>query len=134
MSVKLYGCPLYAGIVVGHVGKTRIGFGRVDRYQIVQPQVCPHCGSLEFNSQPVAVQLQQVAQLVEHPIEIVEYQRHSCKCTHCGQIHAAEWPSSLVPGQDLGVSLQALLRKGWATTVICPCVKLSSSVTRTRRH
>ncbi len=53
--------------------------------------------------------MQQVAQLVERPIEIVEYQRHSCKCTHCGQIHAAEWPSSLVPGQDLGVGLQALL-------------------------
>jgi len=93
----------------GHVGKTRKGFGRVDRYQIVPPQVCPHCGSLEFNEQPVAVQVQQVAQLVERPIEIVEYQRHSCKCTHCGQIHAAGWPSSLVPGQDLGVSLQALL-------------------------
>jgi len=79
----------------------------VDRYQIVPPQLCPHCGSLEFNSQPVAVQVQQVAQLVERPIEIVEYQRPSCKCTHCGQIHAAEWPSSLVPGQDLGVSVQA---------------------------
>jgi len=51
--------------------------------------------------------VQQVAQLVERPIEIVEYQRHSCQCAHCG--HTAPWPSSIVPGQDMSVNLQALL-------------------------
>lgn len=40
---------------------------------------------------------------------IVEYQRHTCECIHCGRGTTAEWPSSVVPGQDLGVSLQALL-------------------------
>src|SRR4028118_1924262 len=49
----------------GHPGKTRKGFGKVDRYEILRPQVCPHCGSLEFVEKPVAVQVQQVAQLVE---------------------------------------------------------------------
>lgn len=53
--------------------------------------------------------MQQVAQLVERPIEVVEYQRHSCECRRCGQMHTAEWPQTIVPGQDLGVSLQALL-------------------------
>jgi len=53
--------------------------------------------------------VQQVAQLVERPIEIVEYQRHSCQCAHCGQTHTAPWPSSIVPGQDMSVNLQALL-------------------------
>jgi len=38
-------------------------------------EVCPNCGSLEFSQQPVAIQVQQVAQLVERPIEVVEYQR-----------------------------------------------------------
>ena len=93
----------------GHPGKTRKGFGRVDRYEILRPQVCPECGSLEFTEHPVAVSVQQVAQLVERPIEVVEYQQQSCQCVDCGQVHIAAWPQSIVPGQDLGVSLQALL-------------------------
>lgn len=93
----------------GHPGKTRKGFGRVERYEILRPQACPNCGTQEFTAQPVTVQVQQVAQLVERPIEIVEYQRHSCQCIHCGEVHTACWPDSIVPGQDLGVSLQAWL-------------------------
>lgn len=93
----------------GHPGKTRKGFGRIDRYEVLRPQGCPDCGSHEFVAQPVAMQVQQVAQLVECPIEIVEYQRHSCQCAHCGKVHTAAWPDQIVPGQDLGVSLQALL-------------------------
>ena len=93
----------------GHPGKTRIGFGRVDRYQILRPQLCQNCGSQAFGEVPVSVQVQQVAQLVERPIEIVEYQQYSSRCADCGQVHTAPWPESIVPGQDLGVSLQALL-------------------------
>lgn len=93
----------------GHEGKTRKGFKRIDRYQILRPQECPACGGDEFVAEPVRVQVQQVAQLVEHPIEVVEYQQHSCECVDCGQIHTASWPESIVPGQDLGVSLQALM-------------------------
>jgi len=55
------------------------------------------------------MQVQQVAQLVERPIEVVEYQRHSCECSDCGQIHTASWPESIVLGQELSVSVQALL-------------------------
>jgi len=58
---------------------------------------------------PVAEERQQVAQLVAHPIEVVEYQRHTCKCLDCGQTDTAPWPKSIVPGQDLSVELQALL-------------------------
>ncbi len=93
----------------GHPGKTRKGFGRVDRYEVLRPQLCPQCGSLAFAEVPISVKVQQVAQLVECPIEIVEYQQHNCECVHCGQVHTAAWPESIVPGQDLGVSLQALL-------------------------
>jgi len=75
----------------------------------LRPQLCSHCGSQAFAEVPVSVQVQQVAQLVERPIEIVEYQQQSCQCADCGQVHTAAWPESIVPGQDLGVSLQALL-------------------------
>ena len=40
----------------GHQGKTRIGFGRVDRYEILRPQVCTECGHTEFDSVPVKVE------------------------------------------------------------------------------
>ena len=52
----------------GHKGKTRKGFDRVDRYEILRPQICC-CGQAEFILQPVKVDFQQVAQLVECPID-----------------------------------------------------------------
>ena len=83
---------------------------RIDRYEVLRPQVCLECGSVEFADSSIAVQVQQVAQLVEQPIEVVEYQRQSCQCAHCGKVQIAAWPAErIVPGQDLGVSLQAWL-------------------------
>jgi transposase len=93
----------------GHPGHTRKGFGRVDRYELLKPQKCSHCGSGEFVEASVSVQRQQVAQLVVQPIEVVEYQRHTCQCAHCGQTDTAAWPTGIVPGQDMSVGLQSLL-------------------------
>lgn len=36
----------------GHLGKTRKGFGRVDRFEILRPQVCKCCGYREFSATP----------------------------------------------------------------------------------
>ena len=96
----------------GHQGKTRKGFGRVDRYEILRPSDCICCGNKAFASLAVKVEKQAVAQLVERPIEIVEYQRHTCICESCGNVQTASWPEDIIPGQDLGVKLQAFL--GWA--------------------
>lgn len=93
----------------GHPGHTRKGFKRVDRHEYLKPQQCSHCGGLEFLESPVSVQRQQVAQLVARPIEVVEYQRHTCTCAQCGQTQTAAWPEGIVPGQDLSVGVQALL-------------------------
>ncbi len=41
---------------LGHEGKTRKGFGRVDRYEILRPQVCTVCGHTEFASVPVRIE------------------------------------------------------------------------------
>jgi transposase len=95
----------------GHEGKTRKGFNRIDRYQVLRPDKCCHCGSSDFESEPINVWLQQVAQLVDHPIEVVEYQRQQCRCRVCGQETQASWPARIIPGQDLDAGLQALL--GW---------------------
>ena len=93
----------------GHLGRTRKGFGRVDRYEILRPEYCPDCGSDRFIEQPVSVQHQQVARLVERPIEVVEYQRQTCQCARCSQRVSAPPASDVVPGQDLSIGLQALL-------------------------
>jgi transposase len=95
----------------GHPGKTRKGFGRVDRFEILRPQFCFCCGSTGFITEPIKIETQQVAQLVERPIEIVEYHRHTCICNHCGNLQTADWSPDIVPGQDIGIKLQAFL--GW---------------------
>lgn len=95
----------------GHAGKTRKGFSRTDRFEILRPQFCDCCGQGGFISEPIKIETQQVAQLVESPIEIVEYRRHTCVCSNCGNKQAAEWSPDMVPGQDIGIKLQAFL--GW---------------------
>lgn len=92
----------------GHQGKTRKGFGRVDRTEISSPSICLNCGSQEL-SQVINIHKQQVATLVAKPIEVVEYQTQSCKCLECGAVVRGEPPQGIVPGQDLSVNLQALL-------------------------
>jgi transposase len=95
----------------GHEGKTRKGFGRVDRIEILRPEVCPHCGRTHFTSDTENVEIQQVAQFVANPIEIVEYHCYHSQCVDCGKVCAANWSHEIIPGQDLGVRLQALI--GW---------------------
>jgi transposase len=95
----------------GHEGKTRKGFGRFDRIEVLRPQVCSMCGAKQFSLNRVNVEVQQVAQLVANPIEIVEYHRHHCECMHCGTSCAADWLDEIIPGQDMSVRLQAFI--GW---------------------
>jgi transposase len=92
----------------GHQGKTRKGFGRIDRYEISNPEICKWCGSREL-SEVISLQTQQVACLVAKPIEVVEYQTQSCKCLECGGVVRGSLPEGIVAGQDLNINLQALL-------------------------
>lgn len=55
------------------------------------------------------MELRKKLRLTARPIEVVEYQRHTCQCTQCGQSHRADWPKGIIPGQDLSVELQSLL-------------------------
>ncbi len=91
----------------GHHGKTRKGFGRVDRFEILRPTDCVYCGQKAFAPVAVKVEKHTLAQLVERPIEIVEYQRHRCVCECCGNAQTASWAQDIIPGQDLGIRLQA---------------------------
>jgi transposase len=84
----------------GHEGKTRKGFGRVDRIEILHPEVCLHCGGIDLMSDISTVEIQQVAQFVANPIEIVEYHRHQYECLQCGKTCVAPWSDETIPGQD----------------------------------
>jgi transposase len=93
----------------GHEGKTRKGFGRVDRTEVVRPGECPACGGTEFSELPVLVRRYQVAELAEPAIAVVEYEQQCCECVTCG---AAVWgtlPPEVVGEQSLAARLQGLL-------------------------
>ena len=96
---------------LGHPGKTRIGFGRVDRYELLKAAKCSSCGQLLEGAKSLKIEKQSVAVLVARPIEIVEYQRHHIRCQCCGETTTPAWPNQMIPGQDLGMKLQGLL--GW---------------------
>jgi transposase len=93
----------------GHEGKTRKGFGRVDRYEVVRPKLCPECGGREFAESPVSVRHQEIAELVESAIEVVEYEQQCCSCLDCGAMVWGVLPETVVGGQSLGTRLQSLL-------------------------
>jgi transposase len=95
----------------GHEGKTRQGFGRIDRTESVKAEKCPHCGSNHLAPAERRQRTLIVAQLVERPIEIVEYKQECAYCADCGGQVLGVLPEDVVPGQDLGASLQAML--GW---------------------
>ena len=92
----------------GHAGKTRKGFSRIDRIEFLGPERCPSCGSAAFEAATVSEVRHQVAQLVSRPIEIVEYVQQQCRCG-CGECVKGQWPSDIVPTQDLSIGLQSLL-------------------------
>lgn len=43
----------------GHPGKTRKGFGRVDRVEILRPEFCHCCGQTDFVGEPIKIETQQ---------------------------------------------------------------------------
>jgi transposase len=95
----------------GHEGKTRKGFGRIDRIESLKIEKCLVCGGSHLEKSGRWEQSHVVAQLVERPIEIVEYKQECGYCVDCGSKVLAVLPKEVVVGQDLGAGLQAML--GW---------------------
>jgi transposase len=61
--------------------------------------------------EPIKIQTQQVGELVDRPIQIVEYERYTWISSVCGEIQRAHWSPEIVLGQDIGITLEAFL--GW---------------------
>ena len=47
--------------------------------------------------------------LVDRPIQIVEYERYTWTCSVCAETERAHWSPEIVPGQDIGITLQSCL-------------------------
>lgn len=81
---------------LGHQGKTRKGFGRVDRCEVLKAEKCLSCGELLASAESIKIETNLAAVLVERPIEIVEYQRHHSLCQCCGEITSPQWSERIV--------------------------------------
>lgn len=96
-----------AGGQPGHQGKTRKGFGRVDRIESVNLSECPHCGSQALTD--MGLRKRETARLVDNPIEIVEYQQHQCRCEKCQSVMWGKLPSDVIGEQELEAKLQGMM-------------------------
>jgi transposase len=93
-----------------NAGRTRRGFGQIDRYEVLHTEACCACGRRQFTNAPLRVNLHPVTQLSERPIEVVEDQQYTCQCQRCRVLGQGQLPEKMVVvGQSLRVSLQALL-------------------------
>ena len=67
----------------GHEGKTRNGFASVDHKIELHREQCPKCGSAVERIEDAPVHRHQIAELVEKPVEVWEYQRPKYECPVC---------------------------------------------------
>lgn len=67
-----------------HPGKTRNGFGEPDKIIELELEICPVCLSAVEPVTGAKKKVQQVAELIEQPVEIREYRRPLCQCSNCG--------------------------------------------------
>lgn len=70
----------------GNQGATRKGFGRVDRYEVLELERYRVYGGQHFQEKEHSRVTQIVAQLVERPVEIVKYQQVRRVCHHCEKL------------------------------------------------
>lgn len=93
----------------GHHGHGRKLKGPEEVSRIVKslPTACKACGALLMGEDPEP-ERHQVSELPKIKPEIVEYQRHTLKCSVCGAHNQAVWPKEMPTG-SFGERLQGLI-------------------------
>ena len=91
--------------------KTRNGFGEPDQIIPLEPENCPVCGTSLERVEESPLKVQQVAEVVEQPIEIREYRRPLYKCPNCGWSGYSPLPLGVKEGFSYGGRLCSLV--GW---------------------
>lgn len=84
-----------------------------DKVDRVEPDLelvrCPDCGGELEQERCDKVLIQQIAELVEKPVEIIEYRRYGHLCPCCQVVQYPELPAGVVEGHFLGLKLQAMI-------------------------
>jgi transposase len=94
-----------------HSGKTRNGFGDPDKIITLELDSCHICHTPLEREVSAPVKIQQVAEIVEQPIEIREYHRPKCKCPKCGWSGYSSLPPGVKEGFSYGARLCSII--GW---------------------
>ncbi|EAM50311.1 IS66-like element ISCwa4 family transposase [Crocosphaera watsonii] len=94
-----------------HPGKTRNGFGQPDKIVPLELENCPVCGGSVERDEVVPEKVQQVAEVVDQPIEIREYRRGFYKCPSCGWSDYSPVPLGVKEGFSYGARLSSIV--GW---------------------
>lgn len=95
----------------GHEGSTRNGFAYVDHRVVVELEHCPACGSEVERVTDGSIRYHQIAELVEKPVEVWEYQRLRYQCPVCGWQGYAPLPLGCREDFSYGALLSSLV--GW---------------------
>ena len=94
-----------------HPGKTRNGFGTPDKSIVLELENCPVCESQLEIVEVEPVKVQQVAEVIEQPVEIREYRRPKYKCPKCGWSGYSPLPWGVKEGFSYGGRLCSIV--GW---------------------
>ncbi len=94
-----------------HPGKTRNGFGEPDQIIELELETCPVCQAAVEAVTAAPKKVQQVAELVEQPVEIREYRRLLCQCVDCGWSGYSTLPAGVIEGFSYGGRLCSVV--GW---------------------
>ena len=94
-----------------HPGKTRNGFGQPDQIVSLELENCPVCGGSVERDDVAPEKVQQVAEVVEQPIEIREYRRGFYQCPICGWSGYSPLPLGVKEGFSYGARLSSIV--GW---------------------
>ena len=95
----------------GHPGKTRNSFAEVDHKVELTLEQCPACGSGVERIEDAPCKRHQVAELVDKPVEVWEYQRPRYDCARCGWQGYAPLPLGCREDFSYGALLSSLV--GW---------------------
>ncbi len=90
---------------------TRNGFGTADQVVPLELENCPVCGTELEIVEGAPPKVQQVAEVVDQPIEIREYRRPLYKCPNCGWSGYSGLPLGVKEGFSYGSRLCSIV--GW---------------------
>lgn len=97
-----------------HPGKTRNGFGEPDQIIELELETCPVCQAAVEPVTAAPRKVQQVAELIEQPVEIREYRRPLCQCNDCGFSGYSQLPLLCMGRIQLR---RQIVQRGWLARI-----------------